>query len=187
MLRPIIIYTMWYSEHTLSQLLIQHSCIDFLFACFFRTPGMSLVHIISGLCVHPKGGRPSEGVPLVYYEGCDQPRLKLDLFQLKGNAKTLLFRQRRSTTLHRLHSILPRCTIHKTCMGLELFHLTPITIFNYFSLKKITSSSCARFHSFVLFALCCLIPGTTPTHLHKNLRKSSRRMLRSTSVVHHET
>lgn len=148
---------------------------------------MSLMHIRSGLCVHPKGGRPSEGVPLVYYEGCDQPRLKLDLFQLKGNAKTLLCRQRRSTTLHRLHSILPRSTIHKTIIGLELFHLTPIIIFNYFALKKITLSSCARFHSFVLFALCCLIPGTTPTHLHKNLRKSSRRMLRSTSVVHRET
>ena len=50
---------------------------------------MSLMHIRSGLCIHPKGGRPSEGVPLVYYEGCDQPRLKLDLYQLKGNAKTL--------------------------------------------------------------------------------------------------
>lgn len=52
-------------------------------ARFERTPGMSLMHIRSGLCVHPKGGRPSEGVPLVYYEGCDQPRLKLDLYQLK--------------------------------------------------------------------------------------------------------
>ena len=90
--RPIIVYTRWYSEHTLSQLLIQHSCTDFLFTCSFRTPGMSLMHIRSGLCVHPKGGRPSEGVPLFYYEGCDQPRLKLDLYQLKGNAKILLCR-----------------------------------------------------------------------------------------------
>ena len=120
-LRPIIVYTRWYSEHTQSQLLTQHSCIDFLFACFFRTPGMSLMHIRSGLCIHPKGGRPSEGVPLVYYEGCDQPRLKLDLYQLKGNAKTLLCRQRCPSKLHRLQSILPRSTILKTCMGLELY------------------------------------------------------------------
>ena len=79
------------------------------------------MHIRSGLCVHPKGGRPSEGVPLVYYEGCDQPRLKLDLYQLKGNAKTLLCRQRCSSKLHRLKSILPRSTILKTCMGLEFY------------------------------------------------------------------
>ena len=42
------------------------------------------MHLQSGLCVHAKGGRPSDGATLVYYEGCDQPRLKLDLYQLQA-------------------------------------------------------------------------------------------------------
>ena len=44
-LRPIIVYIRWYSEHTLSQLLTQHSCTGFLFAYLFRRPGVSLMHI----------------------------------------------------------------------------------------------------------------------------------------------
>ena len=42
------------------------------------------MHIKSGLCVHANGGSPADGVSLVFYGGCDQPRLKLDLYQLQG-------------------------------------------------------------------------------------------------------
>ena len=62
---------------------------------------MAVKNLKHNFCVHPYGGRPREGVALVYWSGCDIERLKLDFFDLGetvvfgfmitfyGNAKAL--------------------------------------------------------------------------------------------------
>ncbi|KAJ7394604.1 metalloendopeptidase [Desmophyllum pertusum] len=42
---------------------------------FERTPGKSLRHVASGLCVHPKGGVAIDGVKLILWAGCDEEKL----------------------------------------------------------------------------------------------------------------
>ncbi len=56
------------------------SCAPEARLLFQRTPFGSLKHIQTGLCVHPQGGSPtpSDGTPLVFWNSCDEARLKFD-------------------------------------------------------------------------------------------------------------
>ena len=55
--------------------------------CLSRLDTLVLKNKDTGQCVHPYGGRPGEGVGLVYWKGCDNlDRLKLEFLKLGKKA-----------------------------------------------------------------------------------------------------
>ena len=56
-------------------------------AGFEITKVKGLQHKQSGKCVHPNMGAAAEGVHLVTWDGCNNSKLKLDLFKLRDGGK----------------------------------------------------------------------------------------------------
>ena len=51
----------------------------------FRTSHKTLIHTVSGFCVHPYGGPPKEGIhAILWKDNCNEKRLQLDLSMLRG-------------------------------------------------------------------------------------------------------
>ena len=51
----------------------------------FRTSHKTLIHTVSGFCVHPYGGPPREGIhAILWKDNCNEKRLQLDLSMLRG-------------------------------------------------------------------------------------------------------
>lgn len=51
----------------------------------FRTFHKTLIHRVSGFCVHSYGGPPKEGIhAILWKDNCNEKRLRLDLSMLRG-------------------------------------------------------------------------------------------------------
>ena len=63
-----------------------HACVlCFEWSLSFRTSHKTLIHTVSGFCVHPYGGPPKEGIhAILWKDNCNEKRLQLDLSMLRG-------------------------------------------------------------------------------------------------------
>ena len=63
-----------------------HACVlCFEWSLSFRTSHKTLIHTVSGFCVHPYGGPPTEGIhAILWKDNCNEKRLQLDLSMLRG-------------------------------------------------------------------------------------------------------